>query len=616
MPPDASHNVAIHLGNATLAGRMETFLQREGRFEVQKLEGEPPVGADVHLAIVDVDSGADAAGRWLRYFDSQGIPVVISGVEGSRSRYEDKPWVSRPFTPTRLVDCCRQVLGIEAGVDSRDQESVPPAIEPGTKESFRAQPTVEIPEDVHPDEQPQQSASSHQQAATTTRRSTQELLDVLELDGSGSMILEVEELNEEGKIGGTLVETGDRRSFSADELAGMHAAESREPTDGPDKEPSRPQPSREPSTPGSLPPGISESATTGVTAVSTLGEASGDFSGAHQVAGLVAEHWDRLGLTARPADRADRLQRVLSAMLRDGMDGVLDELKRIPPVKGFSGRLETMSIVDLLHTIRDRGLRGRLEVGLPSLSFVLYVDHTTLQDIESLGETTDAMLVNILRNHGALDETTYQQYRRLTGKLHGESLELKLRREEAVQQTQLLEAKKERAKKLLARMCRSDRGTFAFIDIPRGSSQSWPTQELNLNVDGLLLEIFREDVSQHQNEESMVRQQLVSDSTRAQSLDPEALTEAERQLLMLFEKGRSLDSVREMIDESDESLVQVVRRLRRLELLKGLGNRGSGKSTTGGGTQGEQKQPVDPDDTTASSSWNFRVVDDDFDDEG
>ena len=364
-----------------------------------------------------------------------------------------------------------------------------------------------------------------------------------------------------------------------------------------------------------------------VTAVSTLGDmASNDFSGAHRVASLVAEHWDRLGLTARPTDRADRLQRVLTAMLKRGMDGVLDELKRIPPVTGFSGCLETMPVVDLLHTIRDRRLRGRLEIGLDGHSFVLYVDGVTLQGIDSLGENTDGLLVESLNQLGAFDDQTYRHYQKLVAELSGEPLEMKLRRDGIVDDGQLLEAKQERAKQLLAKMCRGEYGTFAFIEVRQQSGQVWPTQRLQLNVDALLLELLRKGRLEEAGAKPITRSHLVLDADRASRLGSEALTETEREMLDFFEEGQSIDSAREMLGDVEEPVERIVHRLKRLELLRRLGENSESEDESSTSSSepvvqadsisevsdseiSEATQDEHDHATDVSSSWNLQILD-------
>ncbi len=612
MAPDALKKVAILQGNATVAQVMSECLESSDFFEVELLRGSPPGAARAQLAIIDVDSGIEAAEQWIHHCDGRQLPVLVSGVERSRDAFADRPWLSRPFSGSQLINLCHELLGA-SGDDEHGADEIPPPIEVGS--NAHRTPTVEVPThgaDLDNDAPPTQND------LPTARVSPEELLDVIDLDGSGSMILEVEEISDTEEAGGKLTGSGRRRSYDAEELVeenpwadepdtAVEGGRERESTELQSR-------SRIESSSGSAPALRAE-----VTAISPLGDmASNDFSGAHRVASLVAEHWDQLGLTARPTDRAERLQRVLTAMLRQGLDGVLDELKRIPPVSGFSGCLQSMPVVDLLHTIRDRRLRGRLEVGLDGHSFVLYIDRTTLQGIDSLGENTAGLLIEFLRKNGALDDHNHRHYRQLVTELSGEPLEMKLRRDGVVDDSDLMEAKTARAKYLLGKMCQGKHGTFAFIDVPRDGGQAWPTQGLNLNVDALLLELYRKGTLATDQSGPVTRSDLVIDIERASQLAPETLTESERRLLAFFEDGQSIEDARDLLGDTDESVDQVIQRLKRLELLRRLGQnataatgadqqeatRRTSISEVSNITDDPQKKP-----TAVESSWDLQILD-------
>lgn len=625
MSPEASKIVAILQGNATVAHLMGESLEDSNSFEVEFLQGTPPGAARAQLAIIDVDSGVESAEQWIHHCDGRQLPVLLCGVEPSRSAFSDRPWLSRPFSAQQLLRICHEVLGDWSEVDDESDDDIPPPIEVDT--GSREQPTLEMPAQALAEEEralSQEGSEAHQDAATA-QRSTEEILDVLDLEGSSSMILEIEDLSKGETVGGMLVSSGQQRPYEPDELFEENPW-ANQPDTAVDASPEGSGLDASSSSEVKSAPLAKPTLQADVTAVSALGDmSSNDFSGAHRVASLVAEHWDRLGLTARPTDRADRLQRVLTAMLRSGMDGVLDELKRIPPVTGFSGCLETMPVVDLLHTIRDRRLRGRLEIGLDGHSFVLYIDRITLQGIDSLGENTDGLLVEFLRKSGAFDDQTYRHYKKLVAELSGEPLEMKLRRDGIVDDGQLLEAKRERAKHLLAKMCRGEHGTFAFIEVRHESGQVWPTQRLDLNVDSLLLELLRKGTLEEAGAKSVTRSNLVLDAERASRLGPEALTEAEREMLEFFEDGRSVDSARELLGDAGESVDRIVHRLKRLELLRRLGEDSDAEkkssSTHGAATDVSEVEEVIEDvssessedeqerSTSVSSSWNLQILD-------
>ncbi len=549
--------VAVLQHNPTVQRLMGQFLGEES-FEVEYLEGLPPGAARAQLVILDVERDRKQTERWLRHCDGRQLPVILCGVEASRKEFADRPWLRRPFTAAQLQRICVEVL--DGRTPSGLEEPIPPAIQ--MQAQAREMPTVELPPTGEID------LDTLGGPPETTRQAGDSLLDVLDIDASSSMILEIEDLADGQGAGGVLVNKGRRRLYTDEELTGDNPWEN-EPDTAVDHmaakattDPVRPTPSE-----------ISRpSATADVTTISRWDDvASGDFSSVHRISSLLAEHWDRLGLTARPSDRADRLQRVLTAMWRDGMDGLLEELKRIPAAQGFAGRLETLPLVDLFHTLRDRGLRGRLEIGLAGHSFVLYIDRGVLEDIESLGENTDHLLLKSLHKSGALDDGAYGEYRDHMAAADGEPVELRLRSDGVVSDDALMEARKTRAKRLLRIVCNGKRGTFAFIETPEGSGQAWPTQGLGLNIDRLVLEVMRESSLEPDRRPADSRTNLVINPRRAGALEPEDLTDTERQALELFEQATSVKSAREQIESSEEPVDRVVERLRRLELLQRLG---------------------------------------------
>ena len=611
MGPDNLTKVAILQGNATVARLMRDALDGAGRFDVEVLSGPPPGAAKAQLVIIDVDSDLGSAEKWVHHCDGRQLPVLITGVERSREAYAERPWLSRPFPPARLRAVCRELLDPDPSATTGDDPSIPPPIQ--VDPDAQRLPTVEIP--VGGQEVSEETCPTLDNLPAV-RETGSDLLDIVELDGSSSMILEIEELANKENLGGMLVEFGQRRAFRSDELVEENPWEdipdtsitgSAEGSDPAPSEPSHPQKAPRPRD------RTTSSANADVTTISPVGDMrSNDFSGAHQVASLVAEHWDRMGLTARTTDRADRLQRVLAAMLTRGLEGVLDELKRIPAVTGFSGCISTMPIVDLLHTIRDRDLRGRLEVGLDGHSFVLYVEGSTLEAIDSLGENTSGLMVKFLRRQGAIDESTYRHYRGMTEQLSGEALQMELRREAVVGETDLRHARVERARYLLEKMCRGRRGTFAFIDVARESGQTWPNQGLGLDVDTLLLEIFRRDEREEASNAEGSRSDLVLNAERAARLKEGTLTAKEQQLLDFFEEGESVDRARDLLEDSHESVDEVIHRLKRLELLRRLGENPKPRrrpSQTGGGASRPDEEREDGKPTAVNSSWNLEVLD-------
>lgn len=578
--------VALLQGNATMRRLMKEFLE-EDAFEVEFLKGPPPGAPRAHLVVIDVDSGAKDAERWIRHCDGRQLPVVISGVSKSRGEFLDRPWLGRPFTAAQLRNLCKELLILDLDDESDESERIPPPIRVGSV--TREKPTLELrvkspelEEDVGFDES-----------------EAEELLDVLDVDGTGSMILEIEDLHANESTGGVLVGKGLRRAFTEEELTGTNPWSEIADTDVELGQEAATDPARKAlSIPGEET--AQPSSRADVTTISSLGDvARGDFSSVHRVSSLLAEHWDQLGLTARTSDRAERIQRILSAMWLGGMEGVVEELRRIPAVHGFSGRLETLALVDLLHTIRDRRLRGRLEVGQRGRSFVLYIDGGTLEEIESLTENTDGLLLSILREEGRIDDETFDRF---ANKSDEEDIEFQLRQTGVVGSSELRDARRERAKRLLRRLCEEEKGTFAFIEVPHQSHQTWPTMGMNLSIDHLLLEVLRESSLNFQQERTSSVSGLVLDTDRAASLGRANLTGAEQEALDFFQQGSTVREARANLNPREEPVERVVERLNRLELLKKLGK----------GNFVEKGQHVQSEDpllrpTRVSSSWEVPV---------
>ncbi|RAL23599.1 hypothetical protein DL240_05415 [Lujinxingia litoralis] len=579
--------VALLQGNATVARIIRETLQASG-LEVQELRGPPPGAEGARLVIVDVDSAGVDARRWLRFCQEQGREVLVCGVASSRAHFTNYPWLARPFSTRQLERVCEELLR-EGG--SPRSESTPGAIE------IHEPVTLELDGD---DASKLEAELGLLPGALGGEPSDSELFDVIDLDTTGSMILEIEDLPGGLGQGGVLVAPARRSPLDLQALQETPRPPSAEVDVTIDQVIS---PSTFPEVPAAIEvptlDGSHHEATT-ITALEALNPV--DPSRVHQVANLIAEHWDRLGLTSRPDDRAERLERLLNAMIHAGLDDVVAELRRVPKARGFSGSLETLPVVDLLHTVRERRLRGRLEVSMAGRSFVLYLEGNRLQEIESLGESTDGVLLEVLRAEGALDTSMYQELARQLrhGQLAGGPLEMHLRRERLVDDLRLRDACKERARRLLRQLCATRRGGFAFVDVPQDSGFAWPVRGLNLKVDQLLLEILREVSLDTGHSEATARTRLVLDTGRAVSVDPDSLTSNERQLLSFFEQGQTLAEARARLgDTGEEPVERVVQRLKRMELLKRKSNVGEPIVAV------ESRDPHDR--PTAVSNWEIDI---------
>ncbi len=510
--PHSPIRIAVLQGNPTVARRMRQVLEATSQFEVEQLRGLPPGARRAQAVLIDVDSDGVDAHRWINHCEGRQLPVILSGLSGDEERVGQRPFLTRPFSPKTLRDICSEAVGLSAirvdeGVDT---------------------PTLDLGGEGEEEEG---------------------LFDVLDLDGSASMILEIEDLAEREHVGGMLAREVERTVIDAASLTEDNPWSSMADTavESADEQ-------------------VSE-----VTAVSRIEAiAGGDLSSTHQVAGVLAEYWQRLGLTARPSDRADRLQRVLAALMQQGLQGVLEVLERVPRSTGFGGDLSVLSAVDLMNLIRDRQLRGRLEVALQSQSYVMYVEGTTLHKIDSLGENTDRLLIDSLEELGAIGPEEKARYQSLLNSSRGDMLEMALRREGAISDGALLEAKRHKARRLLARICDAGDGNFAFIELSKESGEPWPNRSLALNLEALLLEVMRhrEDLAVSEPDGGA---RFAPGRKRVSTDVGRALTSREAEVLKFFEEEESLADAERSLTEGSEPIEEVAGRLERLELLRRLG---------------------------------------------
>jgi hypothetical protein len=286
---------------------------------------------------------------------------------------------------------------------------------------------------------------------------------------------------------------------------------------------------------------------------------------------MLAEAWGRIGQSARVEDRFDRLSRVLHALFERGLDGAGEELRRIPHSEGFNGSLRAISIVGLLRTIRDRKLRGRLEVSTQEQGYVLYLDGGTLSDIDALMGDSEQMLLQILREHGALSEVVYQDLMAAHADPNqlAAPVEMRLRMEGLVSDAALSQARQLRAREIFKRVCRARSGSFAFIEIFRGDAHAWPVHDLRVSVDELLLDLLREEGSMETGvSEATSLTRLAPDANMLAQIRRQALTPQEREMLRFFEQGATPDAARLQLGHLGGELDAIIRRLKKAELLQ------------------------------------------------
>ena len=286
---------------------------------------------------------------------------------------------------------------------------------------------------------------------------------------------------------------------------------------------------------------------------------------------MLAESWQRIALTSRTEDRADQIERVLAAAVGKGLRGAAEEVQRIPQASGFSGALSSLTFVEVVRTVRDRSLRGRLEVAIGDDAFVLHMDGLYLEEIDALSGNVDGLLLEILHQGGAIDDRTYAELLDAydSGQFIG-PLELELARKNVVADATLQSARVVRAREVFRRLCASRGGQFAFLEIRVGDGQPWPVDRLRINVDQLMLELLRESSIDTGDSQATASTMLQLDPNRAAAIEPGRLTDEERSVMMFFRDGDTLEAARDRLQKQagPEDVDRIVNRLKKVELLK------------------------------------------------
>ena len=287
---------------------------------------------------------------------------------------------------------------------------------------------------------------------------------------------------------------------------------------------------------------------------------------------LLSQAWNAVGNAAREEDRYDRINRIIHALFEHGLDAAAAEIKRLPAQEGFFGSIRTFSMVGLFRTIRERQLRGRLEISLPSgEAYALTLDHQWLVQIESLQGDDEALLLEALI---ALEAIPWGQVEALATGLDQDSLDappLRARlRELGVGKEALDAAGREVSKRLFKKTCQARQGHFSFSEIRPGTGVSWPSSSLHLSVEELLIQVLRESSIDTGVSEATSRTRLMPDAAQLLRLKAEVLTPEERELLAFFESGATLGRARAHFDHlgGQEGVDRVVNRLKRAQLLQ------------------------------------------------
>lgn len=585
-----NRTVEILEGNETIRSIMARTLRRIGVDVVERADGEDEEESSLaDLLVASVDSGVPGVDDRADVYLDDERAVVYCGLRDSREDYAEKRWIERPFTPQTFLAECADALGLAPGeMESTDGDVTPPEV------SFSTDEKEPITRELGYDEAQELEKRLGLQEGTLgppsePTLSDEESFEVLDLDDS--MVLEVDEL--QFTLGGRIVSEVESRRVDDAELEAAREDESRSrgvrsptfsqtmpdtPTalgdaDGLDVDDTRDRRLKTSDLSPIEPTGLgdaesSETSGAGFAPNISTTELRAQIRG---VARMLAESWQRIALTSRTDDRADRIERILVAAVSKGMRGAAAEVQRIPSASGFAGALSTMTFVDTIRTIRDRRLRGRLEVAVGDEAYVLHMEGHYLQEIDALSGNVDGMLLDILHQGGAIDDRTYEELTEAfeAGHFMG-PLELELARQQVVADATLQSARVVRAREIFRQLCGTRGGQFAFLEIRSGDGQPWPVDPLLINVDQLLLELLRESSIDTGDSRATARTRLVLDPNRAAALEPSRLTEEERNVMMFFKEGETLESARERLQKQagPEEVDRIVDRLKKVELLK------------------------------------------------
>ncbi len=541
--------VEIYEGNNTIRRLMSATLARAGFEVVETLAGSPsPSEAD--LLVVDVDSGLpDTASRAKAYQDDE-RPVLFCGVRSSRERFPATPWLDRPFSKNTFLSQC--LVLIEG---------------PTAERIVIAGEDDPITRELHYDEAiALEKQLGLEPGVLGTDHMDYEVDDeVMDLDAHGSAIIEVADLRTL-MSGGRLVGEVATRRVDANELIHDRAELPRMMPRTPSFNQTMPD---TPLAMASLGEGdeLSNTTESGIVPPPDETDAARLASDLKNVARVLADSWNRIGVTARTEDRADRIERILSSLFEGGMRSVSQEIRRIPSGVGFAGSLESLPVIDLLRTIRDRRLRGRLEISVPDATWVLFLESGTIDDLENLSGSADLQILDALLSLKRLSSADHIELSKgyATGEFH-EPATIKLVQDELVTLDEIQRARVRCLKDAFRVICAARRGNFAFLEILNGDGQSWPVRGLGQNVDALLLEVLRESSFDTGDSQATARTVLMLDAGRTAALSPEALTEEERAVLLFFRDGEKVGSIVEQL--SHPELARIVNRLKKLELLK------------------------------------------------
>lgn len=558
--------IEVWEANPTLRALMHDTLEEAGfelhtpsapRIASEQADSSEKANALADLLILDVEGLEEDFDARLQAYRDAGKAVLFCGLRNSREHYSEVDWLERPFTSAILLGQCRDLIGLEqlprdAGVGADADATLPEDSASDTKR-ITINETVVLEEALGLQEGQLSNELSQLDFQEISDAELDEGLSVLELDGDDILVVDDADLSldmpaptlrsQAPAPGGERVGAVRRSSIDEEELKAdtslVAALESESVISGlrstsmnstlPDvpavkrvdamkqrtaSESSRPSAPPRTSQVGSAPASrVGSAPFSQVSGVTPAPRLEPDTQGA---AAILANAWSQIGSSARRGDRREHIEKILRALFTQGLEAGEAQVRRIPAAPSFSGSLAVLSLVDLLATIRDRALRGRLELAIGTEYFVLYLDAQALDELENLTGNDEQLLLDILAQMGCLVRADYDRLAQSLTDPLAPPLRMQLRERRAASSSRetpqtpvgepralvdaddLREARRLRTLHLFKKIRRAERsvalpGAFAFMEILPDGGHSWPFDALGLNVDELLKAARRED---------------------------------------------------------------------------------------------------------------------------
>ncbi len=629
MSTSSGHSIELIQGNRSVRKLMETVLAEAGFEQVEDSESEPL--AD--LLIVDVDTADSNAQTRRETYREADRPRLICGIGDPRGRAGEAHWLGRPFDDGELVAACRRTLGVqEDGSRGPEESDSEPSVRPATREVNYGTPEMEAEID---------GELADLEAGPDGETDGGEESEVVEIDDASSMVVDVRDLGgpiagggrfegevrereldverlseraeqlepiapfEDSKTNPTMPEVPTGREESGEGLEGNSSPPSAASTGAHRK----PSPESQPVEANSILGADSTGPAAGEGARGEGGGVQGRTGSAPAVpsgfradlqdlARRLANSWNRIGLTARWEDRAERLQRTFEALVEGGVRGASRELDRVPPAHGFSGTLELFAPFELIEVVQSRGFLGRLEISNEAGGYVLYVDGPWLVGVDDLEGRSDAMLLDCLREIEAFDTGVYRRLSRTLEESLTTPLEMRLRTdEETVSEEALEEARRMRAKWVVKEVMQTEQGSFAFIAGGDESGQPWPVDELGVRFDSLALGLIRDGSCQPRLADVGPETTVVAVPSNSIGRDESDQTPLEVELQELTRAPCTVRRLTDAVEAPEPEVRQAVQRLEAVGLVQ--------KVAAAGGSDPDQTaevETVDPADGPGSDA--------------